>query len=73
MPGHGTVEALTEIHLRTAIEQSPLGTIIVDPDGRCLMVNAAWNDLWDLGEDESLVTPTSSSTTRCAPWGSYPT
>jgi diguanylate cyclase (GGDEF)-like protein/PAS domain S-box-containing protein len=43
-----------DLHLRTAIEQSPLGTIIFDPDGRCLLVNAAWNALWDLGEDEIL-------------------
>jgi diguanylate cyclase (GGDEF)-like protein len=33
-----------------AIEQSPLGTIIFDPLGRCLLVNAAWNALWDSGE-----------------------
>jgi PAS domain-containing protein len=38
---------LTDVHLRRAIEQSPLGTIIFDPDGRCLLVNAAWNALWD--------------------------
>lgn len=35
-----------ELHLRTAIEQSPLATAILDPDGRCLLVNAAWNALW---------------------------
>ncbi|MBA3791885.1 MAG: EAL domain-containing protein [Rubrobacter sp.] len=46
---------MTKVHLRTAIEQSPLGTIIVDPDGRCILVNAAWNDLWGMGEDSSLV------------------
>jgi diguanylate cyclase (GGDEF)-like protein/PAS domain S-box-containing protein len=43
-----------DLHLRTAVEQSPLGTIIFDPDGRCLLVNAAWNALWDLGEDDIL-------------------
>ena len=43
-----------DLHLRTVIEQSPLGTIIFDPDGRCLLVNAAWNALWDLGEDDIL-------------------
>ena len=40
----------TDLHLRTAMEQSPLGTAIVDPDGRYLLVNAAWNALWALGE-----------------------
>jgi len=55
MLGRRQEELVTEVHLRTAIEQSPLGTIIVDPDGRCILVNAAWNDLWSLREDESLV------------------
>jgi diguanylate cyclase (GGDEF)-like protein len=32
------------------MEQSPLGTAIVDSDGRYLLVNAAWNALWALGE-----------------------
>jgi diguanylate cyclase (GGDEF)-like protein len=32
------------------MEQTPLGTAIVDPDGRYLLVNAAWNALWALGE-----------------------
>ena len=41
----------TELHLRTAIEQSPLATDILVPDGRCLLVNDAWNALWGLGED----------------------
>jgi diguanylate cyclase (GGDEF)-like protein/PAS domain S-box-containing protein len=45
---------LTEVFPRTAIEQSPIGTIIFDPDGRCLLVNAAWNALWGLGEDTVL-------------------
>ena len=40
-------------HLRTAIEQSPLATAILDPDGRYLLVNAAWNALWPPGEDGS--------------------
>jgi diguanylate cyclase (GGDEF)-like protein len=43
----------TEPHLRTAIEQSPLATAILDPDGRYLLVNAAWNALWPLTEDGS--------------------
>jgi diguanylate cyclase (GGDEF)-like protein len=41
----------TALHLRTAIEQSPLATAILDPDGRCMLVNAAWNALWSPGED----------------------
>src|SRR5215211_7454068 len=40
----------TELHLRTAIEQSPLATAILDPDGQYLLVNAAWNALWPRGE-----------------------
>ena len=40
----------TEPHLRAAIEQSPLATAILDPDGRYLLVNAAWNALWPPGE-----------------------
>ena len=55
MLGRRQEELVTEVHLRTAIEQSPLGTIIVDPDGRCILVNAACNDLWGMGEDSSLV------------------
>jgi PAS domain-containing protein len=40
----------TELHLGTAIEQSPLATAILDPGGRYLLVNAAWNALWPTGE-----------------------
>jgi diguanylate cyclase (GGDEF)-like protein/PAS domain S-box-containing protein len=40
----------TELHLRTAIKQSPLATAILGPDGRCLLVNDAWNALWGSGE-----------------------
>lgn len=40
--------------MRTAIEQSPVSTVIFDPDGRCLLVNAAWNTLWDLERGETL-------------------
>jgi diguanylate cyclase (GGDEF)-like protein len=40
----------TDLHLRTAMEQSPLATAILGPDGRYLLVNAAWNALWVLGE-----------------------
>lgn len=51
---NGRVDGLTEAHLRTAVEQSPLGTIIFDSDGRCLLVNSAWNALWSSGEDRVL-------------------
>ncbi len=37
-----------DLHLRTAIEQSPLATAILGPDGRYLLVNAAWKALWSL-------------------------
>jgi diguanylate cyclase (GGDEF)-like protein len=43
----------TEPHLRTAIEQSPLATAILGPDGRYLLVNAAWTALWPPGKDGS--------------------
>jgi diguanylate cyclase (GGDEF)-like protein len=43
----------TDLHLRTAMEQSPLATAILGPDGRYLLVNAAWNALWVLGEGGS--------------------
>jgi diguanylate cyclase (GGDEF)-like protein len=43
--------------LRTAIEQSPLATAILGPDGRYLLVNASWNALWGLGEGEPLGDP----------------
>ena len=43
----------TALHLRTAMEQSPLGTAIVDPDGRYLLVYAAWTALWGPGEGSS--------------------
>jgi diguanylate cyclase (GGDEF)-like protein len=46
-------DSSTEPDLRTAIEQSPLATAILDPDGRYLLVNAAWNALWPPGEDGS--------------------
>src|SRR5918993_3978433 len=37
----------TDVDLRTAIEQFPRGTAILGPDGQCLLVNAAWDALWD--------------------------
>ena len=48
--GIGKRGSLTDLHLRTALEQSPLGTAILGPDGRYLLVNAAWNAMWALGE-----------------------
>ena len=36
-----------------AIEQSPLATAILDPEGRYLLVNAAWNAMWSPEEDLS--------------------
>lgn len=41
--------AATDPHLGTAIEQSPLATALLCPDGRYLLVNAAWNALWSMG------------------------
>jgi diguanylate cyclase (GGDEF)-like protein len=38
----------SDLYLRTAIEQSPLATAILGPDGRYLLVNAAWNALLSL-------------------------
>ena len=52
--GTGKRDASTDLHLHTAIEQSPLGTAILDPDGRYLLTNAAWKALWGLGEGEPL-------------------
>jgi diguanylate cyclase (GGDEF)-like protein/PAS domain S-box-containing protein len=43
---------LTEKYLRTALEQSPLGTIIFRPDGSPLLSNEAWKQLWSFGEQE---------------------
>src|SRR5215217_1970954 len=51
--GTGKRGRSTELHLRTAIEQSPLATAILDPEGRYLLVNAAWNALWPPAEDGS--------------------
>jgi hypothetical protein len=67
--GIGKRGSLTDLHLRTALEQSPLGTAILGPDGRYLLVNAAWNALWALGEGGPPRTRASSRTSGCAPWG----
>jgi len=44
----------TGLHMRTAIEQFPLATAILGPDGRRLLVNTAWSTLWGFGEGEPL-------------------
>lgn len=35
----------SEMRFRTVVEQSPIGIMIFDPDGRCLQTNHAWDDL----------------------------
>jgi diguanylate cyclase (GGDEF)-like protein len=45
---------VTEGYLRTALEQSPLGTLIFRPEGSTLLSNAAWKRLWSFGEDVDL-------------------
>jgi hypothetical protein len=37
--------ASTDLHLKIAIERSPLATALLGPDGRYLLVNAAWSRL----------------------------
>jgi PAS domain-containing protein len=49
--GIGKRSASTDLYLRTAIEQSPLATAILGPDGRYLLANAAWKALWEPEED----------------------
>ena len=44
---------MTEKYLHTALEQSPLGTLIFKPDGSALLSNTAWKKLWSFGEDGS--------------------
>ena len=43
--------ASTDPLLRTTIEQFPLATAILGPDGSYLLVNAAWKALWEPEED----------------------
>ena len=43
----------SEGRLRTLIEQAPLAMHVFTPDGTSLLANAAWDELWDLDEDES--------------------
>jgi diguanylate cyclase (GGDEF)-like protein len=44
---------VTEKYLHTALEQSPLGTLIFKPDGSALLSNTAWKKLWSFREDGS--------------------
>ena len=41
-----------ERRYRTVIEQSPLSIHVFTPDGRSLLANASWNELWNLEEGE---------------------
>ncbi|MEW6737257.1 MAG: CHASE domain-containing protein [Acidobacteriota bacterium] len=43
---------LSEIRFRTLVEQSPLSTQILAPDGRLLRVNKAWERLWGVTLDQ---------------------
>ncbi|HLL39176.1 MAG TPA: EAL domain-containing protein [Rubrobacteraceae bacterium] len=43
---------MIEDYLRTALEQSPLATLIFRPDGSTLLCNEAWTQLGSFGEDE---------------------
>lgn len=45
----GSSEA-TDLHLRTAKEQYPLGTVIPNPDSRYSLTNSAWDAHWSPGE-----------------------
>jgi hypothetical protein len=62
----------TELHLRTAIEQSPLATAILDPDGRYLLVNDAWNALWPPAQDASPEAPNAFESERLRAMGLTP-
>ena len=44
---------MTEKYLRTALEHSPLGTLIFRPDGSALLSNTAWKKLWSFGEERN--------------------
>lgn len=43
---------LSEIRYRTMIEQSPLSMQILSPDGRTILVNHAWEELWGVTLDQ---------------------
>ena len=42
-----------ERRYRTVIEQSPLSIHVFSPDGRSLLANASWNELWNLEGEEA--------------------
>ena len=42
----------SEQRYRMVIEQSPLSIHVFSPDGRSLLANASWNELWYLGNKE---------------------
>jgi diguanylate cyclase (GGDEF)-like protein/PAS domain S-box-containing protein len=52
-PGHALDRRALEGRLRHLIEQSPLAMNVFAPDGTSLLANAAWDELWNLTEDES--------------------
>ncbi|WP_166398205.1 PAS domain-containing protein [Rubrobacter marinus] len=41
-------QRVSEARFRTAIERSPMGIHVFAPDGRPLLSNAAWSELWGL-------------------------
>ncbi len=43
---------VSEKRFRTVIEQSPLSIHLFAPDGRSLLANSSWNELWNLEEGE---------------------
>ncbi|GAC1356694.1 MAG: hypothetical protein NVSMB42_15570 [Herpetosiphon sp.] len=51
---HQVEQALreSEIRFRTLVEQSPLSTQILLPDGNTLLVNRAWEELWGVTLDQ---------------------
>ena len=42
----------SERRYRTVIEQSPLSIHVFAPNGRSLLANSSWNELWNLREGE---------------------
>ena len=44
---------MEERYLQLVVEQSTLGTLVVEPDGHALFSNASWREFWGLGERES--------------------
>ena len=50
--GRGRARGRLEKRLRTVIEQSPLGIHVFSPDGRSLLANETWNEIWEVEEGE---------------------